>query len=401
MRCGDVMHSYDHILPIYPRLPIEVVRGEGVWLFDTEGNRYLDAIAGLGVNALGHNHPAVVKAINEQASRVIHTGNGVLIPEQAEAANLLCRLSGMDKVFFCNSGGEANETALKLARLYGHQRGITNPLVVVCEGAFHGRTLATLTASGSRSIQLGFEPLVPGFLRVPFNDIASIQALAKTHPNIVAILVEPILGSGGIVVPDPNYLTQLRALSHAHHWLLMLDEIQTGVGRTGALYTYQHSGVQPDVVTSAKALANGIPLGACLTHGVANDVFRFGNHGSTFGGNPFACHVAHTVLSLIGSQPLLEHVTARGLQLMTALQTMAKSYPSIQAVRGQGLMIGIEFSKPCSNLRDIGTQHGLFLNVTAQTVLRLLPPLIIAGPEMDFLLERLEKVFLQFERSIN
>jgi acetylornithine/N-succinyldiaminopimelate aminotransferase len=390
--------SYDHILPIYPRLPIEVVRGEGVWLFDTEGNRYLDAIAGLGVNALGHNHPAVVKAIQEQASRVIHTGNGVLIPEQAEAANLLCRLSRMDKVFFCNSGGEANETALKLARLYGHQRGIENPMIIVCEGAFHGRTLATLTASSSRSIQMGFEPLMPGFIRVPFNDIAAVQALAKTRTDIVAILVEPILGSGGIVVPDPDYLTHLRTISHAHHWLLMLDEIQTGVGRTGALYTYQHTKVQPDVVTSAKALANGIPLGACLTHGPANAVFRYGNHGSTFGGNPFACHVAHTVLSILSEPTFIERVATTGMRLMDALKAMAKSYPSIQAVRGQGLMIGIEFSKPCAILRDLGTQYGLFLNVTAQTVLRLLPPLILSDAEMEYFLEQLEKVFERFEQ---
>lgn len=394
------MRSYDHILPIYPRLPIEIIRGEGVWLFDTEGNRYLDAIAGLGVNALGHNHPAVVAAIQEQAGRVIHTGNGVLIPEQAKAADLLCGLSGMDKVFFCNSGGEANETALKLARLYGHQRGIVNPQIIVCEGAFHGRTLATLSASGSPSIQRGFEPLVTGFLRVPFNDVAAIEALADTRDDIIAIFVEPLLGSGGVVVPAPEYLLQLRAIAHQHQWLFMLDEIQTGVGRTGALYAYQHVGIQPDVVTSAKALANGIPLGACLTYGVANTIFQVGNHGSTFGGNPFASHVAHAVLSIIGTDAFMAQVTAQGHRLMTALQALMGTYPSIKTVRGQGLMIGIECSRPCGILRDIGIQHGLLLNVTAQTVLRLLPPLIVTNVEMDYLLMQLDKVLTQFEQSM-
>lgn len=392
------MRSYDHILPIYPRLPLEIVKGEGVWLFDDKGHRYLDAIAGLAVNALGHNHPAVTQAVTEQAHRVIHTGNGVLIPEQARAADLLCRLSGMDKVFFCNSGGEANETALKLARLHGHQRGIEQPMVIVCEGAFHGRTMATLSASGDPKIQAGFEPLVSGFLRVPFNDIPAIQALAETRRDIVAILVEPILGSGGVCVPSFDYLSRLREICDTHQWLLMLDEIQTGIGRTGAFYAYQHTQVQPDVVTSAKALANGIPLGACLTRGLCNNVFAFGNHGSTFGGNPFACHVSHAVLSVIESTHLVEQVAQKGHFLINALQDLAKAYPSIRSVRGQGFMIGIKFTKPCSTLRDIGVTHGLLLNVTAQNVLRLLPPLIINDDQISFLLEQLAKVFHQFEQ---
>jgi acetylornithine aminotransferase len=380
----------------YARQPVAFARGEGVWLWDTDGKRYLDAVAGVAVNTLGHAHPRLAQALCEQARQVIHTSNLYVIPLQEALAERLCGLAGMDRAFFCNSGAEANEAAIKLARLYGHRKGIDLPTILVTEKSFHGRTLATLTATGSRKVQAGFEPLVSGFARVPFNDLEAARQAVEHNANIVAILVEPIQGEGGINLPAPDYLPGLRRLCDERGLLLMLDEVQTGIGRTGAWFAYQHTSVLPDVVTLAKGLGGGVPIGACLARGSAAEVFKPGNHGSTFGGNPLACAAALAVLSTIEEEGLLQNVQQVGTYLRQELAAALDGVAGVVAVRGLGLMMGIELDRPAAEIVDRAREAGLLINVTSERVIRLVPPLILREAEAQQLIEGLVPVIRSF-----
>jgi acetylornithine/N-succinyldiaminopimelate aminotransferase len=374
-----------HLMNTYARQPVAFVRGEGAYLWDESGKRYLDAVAGVAVNGLGHAHPNLVKAISEQAASLIHTSNLYHIPKQEELADRLCALSGMDKAFFCNSGCEANEAAIKLARLYGHGKGVEVPTIIVMEKSFHGRTMATLTASGNRKIQAGFEPLLSGFARVPFNDIEAIRQVAEHNKSVVAVLLEVVQGEGGINVLPSEFLAELRQICDAHGWLLMLDEVQTGIGRTGTWFGFQHSGVVPDVIALAKGLGSGMPIGACLARGAAADVFQPGNHGSTFGGNPLACAVALATLATIEEDNLLENVRVRGEAIRNGLRQALASLPGVVEIRGEGMMIGIELDRPCAELVAVARDAGVLINVTADKVIRLVPPLIYGDDEVNVL----------------
>jgi len=373
----------EHLMKTYKPLPVSFTHGEGAYLFDNAGERYLDALSGIAVCGLGHAHPAVSEAICAQAQRLLHTSNLYHIGLQEELANELCRAADMDRVFFSNSGAEANEAALKLARLYGHQRGIDTPQVIVTEGSFHGRTLATLTATGNRKIQAGFEPLVPGFLRAPYDDLDAVRTIAGNSSRVVAVLVEPITGEGGIRIPSENYLGGLRQLCDEHGWLLMLDEIQTGMGRTGHWFAHQHTEIQPDVMTLAKGLGNGVPIGACLARGAAADVFQPGNHGSTFGGNPLSASAALAVLRTLDREHLVERAAQLGKLMLAQFEQRLGELDGVIAIRGKGLMLGIELDRPCSELMQRALQHKLLINVTADTVVRLLPPLILTDEQAD------------------
>ena len=370
-----------HLMNTYKRLPVGFERGEGAYLFDKDGNRYLDALCGIAVCGLGHAHPAVSEAICNQAGRLLHTSNLYQIDVQEELAGELCRISGMDRVFFGNSGAEANEAALKMARLYGHRKGIDTPQVIVTEGSFHGRTMATLTATGNRKIQAGFEPLVPGFLRSPYDDLDAIRTIAQNRPNSVAVLVEPITGEGGIRIPDENYLVELRALCDEHGWLMILDEIQTGMGRTGRWFAHQHADVKPDIMTLAKGLANGVPVGACLASGAAADIFKPGNHGSTFGGNPLSASAALAVLHTLERDGLVERAGQLGNHLLEHFEQRLGGLEGVVSIRGKGLMLGIELDRACSELVQQALQRKLLINVTAEKVVRLLPPLILSDEQ--------------------
>lgn len=385
-----------HLMATYARLPVAFVRGEGSWLWDGAGNKYLDALAGVAVCGLGHAHPAVTHALCEQAGRLIHTSNWYQIPLQEELGTRLCSLAGMDKVFFGNSGAEANEAAIKLARLYGHQRKILNPAIIVMEGSFHGRTLATLTATGNRKVQAGFEPLVRGFRRVPYNDLEAVRQVGEHDADVVAVLVEPIQGEGGIQMPDPGYLRGLREICDRHGWLLMLDEIQTGMCRTGRWFAYQHEGVLPDVLTLAKGLGNGMPIGACLARGVAADVMGPGNHGSTFGGNPLACAVALAVVQTLEQGRYDDRADALGRRLLSGLQQSLAGVDGVKEIRGQGLMLAVELHRPCKELLTLALERGLLINVTADKVVRLLPPLVLSDDEADEIVRRLSPVIRTF-----
>lgn len=365
------------LMNTYGRVDIAFTQGDGVWLHDENGKKYLDAISGIGVCALGHAHPAVTEAIINQSSQVLHTSNLYRIPVQEQLAEALTKVSGMDRVFFANSGAEANEAAIKLARLFGHNRQIDKPAIIVMEQAFHGRTMATLTASGNRKIQAGFEPLVSGFIRAPFNDINALQTIAKNNTNVTAILIEPIQGEGGLHQPDEDYLLKVRELCDQHNWLMMLDEVQTGNGRTGKYFAYQHHDFIPDVVTTAKGLGNGVPIGACLAHGKAAELFQPGNHGSTFGGNPLACAAGLAVVNTIASEKLCEKAAEIGAKIRSELQEQLKDCPHLREIRGKGLMIGIELNLPCGILVQQALENGFLINVTAEKVVRLLPPLIL------------------------
>ncbi len=370
-------------MPVFTPLPVAFERGEGAWLWDTEGRKYLDAFAGVAVCGLGHAHPAVTAAICEQAGRLLHTSNWFEIPLQGALAERLCHQASMDNAFFCNSGAEANEAAIKLARLHGHQRGVEVPAIIVTEGSFHGRTLATLSATGNRKIQAGFEPLVQGFYRVPFNDLPAVQGIAAHQKNVVAVLVEPIMGEGGVVIPDSGYLAGLRALCDERGWLLMLDEIQTGLGRTGRWFAHQHEGVLPDVMTLAKALGNGFPIGACLARGEAAAVLTAGTHGSTYSGNPLACRAALAVLETIEHDRLDRRAAALGERLLAALRGELGGLDMVREIRGRGLMLAVELDRPCRDIMGLALARGLLVNVTAERVIRLLPPLILSDEEAD------------------
>lgn len=377
----------------YARLSVAFERGEGSWLFDQQGNKFLDALSGIAVCGLGHAHPKVTQAISEQAAKLIHTSNLYTIPLQEQLAAKLTDLSGMDNVFFCNSGAEANEAAIKLARLHGHQRGIKNPSIIVMEQSFHGRTMATLTATGNRKAQAGFEPLVPGFIRAPFDDIDAIRTIANNNTNVVAILVEPIQGESGVKVPADDYLNQLRQICDEQSWLLMLDEVQTGNGRTGSYFAYQHNNILPDVVTTAKGLGNGVPIGACLARGDAADVLQPGNHGSTFGGNPLACAAALAVIDTIESDNLSGRAAELGDWMQQAFRTEFEGAEYIKDVRGKGLMIAIELNQPCNELAVLAKVKGILLNVTGDgKIVRLLPPLILTNNEASLIVGVVSKL---------
>ncbi|WP_027874445.1 acetylornithine transaminase [Spongiibacter marinus] len=384
------------LMNTYGRLPVSFVRGEGVRLFDEQGKGYIDGISGIGVNALGHAHPGVTQAITEQAGKLLHTSNLYNVQRQQQLAESLRDASGMDNVFFANSGAEANEAAIKLARMHGHQRGIDIPHVVVMEQAFHGRTLATLTASGNRKIQAGFEPLVRGFIRAPFGDIDALESIANNNDSVAAVLLEPIQGEGGLHVLPEGFLKQLRELCDRNNWLLMLDEVQTGNGRTGKYFAYQHDGVLPDVLVTAKGLGNGLPIGACLAHGKAASLFHPGNHGSTFGGNPLACAAGQVVVDTLNTEQMRNQVSEVGNYLQNGLRERLADAQHVVEVRGRGLMVGIELSTPCAGLVKQALDQGLLINVTAERVVRLLPPLIISRQEVDALLDILCPLILQW-----
>jgi acetylornithine/N-succinyldiaminopimelate aminotransferase len=370
------------LMQTYARLPVTFSHGEGVYLYDTQGRRYLDGISGIAVNGLGHAHPAVTAAIREQADKLVHTSNLYRIEAQEQLASALTLQAGMDSCFFGNSGAEANEAAIKLARLYGHNRGIDKPAIVVLEGAFHGRTLATLSATGNRKIQAGFEPLVSGFIRAPRNDIDALRQIAANNPGVVAILAEPIQGEGGVNPLEQDYLQAARGLCDEHNWLLMLDEVQTGNGRTGTYFAYQGLDLVPDVVTTAKGLGNGVPIGACLARGPAAQVLGAGQHGSTYGGNPLVCAAGLAVVNTINEQGLCANASAMGQLLTDTLLADSAAAAQIKEVRGRGLMLGFELQRDCPELVQRGLEAGLLINVTAGNTVRLLPPLIINEQEV-------------------
>jgi acetylornithine aminotransferase len=369
----------------YNRLPVTFARGEGAWLWDTRGKRYLDALSGIAVCGLGHAHPEVADAVCRQAGELVHTSNLYQVAVQQALGERLVAAAGMDRVFFANSGAEANEAAIKIARLHGHRRGLEVPTIVVAENAFHGRTLATLTATGSRKVQAGFEPLVRGFVRVPYGDAQSIHKAAETTQSVVAVLLEPVQGEGGVRVPPESYLREVRALCDRQGWLMMLDEVQTGMGRTGRLFAYQHSGITPDVLTLAKGLGNGVPIGACLGRGEAADVLTPGSHGSTFGGNPLACAAATAVLDVLERDGLAERARHLGRRLIGALRTELDEVEGVTDIRGLGLMVGVELDRDCPELVQLGLEQGLLINVTAGRVVRLLPPLVVGEDQIDHL----------------
>jgi acetylornithine aminotransferase len=383
-------------MPTYNRLPITFERGEGVWLWDQNNQRYLDALSGIAVCNLGHAHPAVHQAICDQSQKLLHTSNLYHVATQERLAEVLIQKSGMDNVFFSNSGAEANETALKIARLYGHQQGIEHPCVLTMEKSFHGRTLATLSATGNKKIQDGFSPLLVGFTHIKFNDIEAIKTEISNNSNIVAILVEPIQGEGGVNIPTPDYLNQIRALCDQHNLLMMLDEIQTGIGRTGQFLAYQHNNIIPDVCTLAKALGNGFPIGACLARGKAAKVLTAGKHGSTFGGNPLACATALAVLDTLDHEHIIEQVETKGAQICSQLIEQLGDNPAVSNIRHKGLMIGLDLSSPCTELVGMALKKGLLINVTNEKTIRLLPPLIINDEQIKFLTDTLSKTIKEF-----
>jgi acetylornithine aminotransferase len=380
----------------YNRLPVQFQRGEGIWLWDNENRQYLDALSGIAVCGLGHAHPVVTRAIIEQAGQLVHTSNLYGIALQEQLADKLCALSGMDRVFFSNSGAEANEAAIKIARLYGHSKGIDNPAIIVMDNSFHGRTLATLTATGNRKVQAGFEPLVQGFIRVPYNDLDAISKVAANRQDVVAILVEPIQGEGGVNIPDTGYLDGIRALCNDNGWLMMLDEIQTGMGRTGRWFAWQHGNAVPDVATLAKALGNGVPIGACLARGKAADMMQPGSHGTTFGGNPLACRAAIAVLESLEQEQCVANAEKLGVQLLAGFSRTLADLDGVTDIRGLGLMIGIELDRPCGELVGKAIEQGLLINVTAERVIRLLPPLILTDKQADMIVEQVSNLIHEF-----
>ncbi|SHE23561.1 acetylornithine transaminase [methanotrophic endosymbiont of Bathymodiolus puteoserpentis (Logatchev)] len=378
-----------HIMPTYGRLPVTFTKGEGAWLWDENNKRYLDALSGIAVCNLGHAHPAIHEALCKQSKTLLHTSNLYNIEVQEQLATKLCQLSGMDNVFFGNSGAEANEAAIKIARLYGHNKNITNPVVLVMQKSFHGRTMGTLSATGNPIIQDGFSPLLEGFVHVSYNDTHAIEIAIQQNPNIVAVLVEPIQGEGGVNIPAPDYLTQIRKLCDQHDLLMMLDEVQTGIGRTGAWFAFQHNNITPDVCTLAKALGNGVPIGACMAKGKAATLLTAGKHGSTFGGNPLVCSVALAVLNTIENENLCQQAADKGDAIQQAFTEQLKNNKHVLEVRNKGMMIGIQLDAPCTELVAIALAEGLLINVTGATTIRLLPPLIINKEQIELLVSKL------------
>ena len=385
-----------HLMNNYSRLPVAFTHGQGCHVFDEQGRSYLDALAGIAVNTLGHNHPRLVQALTEQIGRLMHTSNIYRVREQEALSDKLAALAGMEEVFFCNSGCEANEAAIKLARMYGHQKGVETPAIIVMEKAFHGRTMATLSATGNRKVQAGFEPLVSGFVRVPFDDLPAVEQVAAHNPNVVAILFEPIQGEGGINLAHNDYMRALRRICDDRGWLFMVDEVQCGVGRTGVWFAHQHAQIKPDVMTLAKGLGSGVPIGACLTAGKASGVFKPGNHGSTFGGNPLACVAALTTLEVILHDKLMDRAAQLGANIRAALQEQLAGVAGVVDIRGDGLMIGIELDRPCGDLVRTALDAGLLINVTVDKVIRLLPPLVFSDAEAKQLVDMLAPLVRRF-----
>lgn len=386
----------DSLMQNYAPLAVNFEKGEGATVWDTAGKTYLDALGGIAVCALGHAHPAVASALCEQANKLIHTSNIYGITNQKKLADKLTQLSAMDNVFFSNSGAEANEAAIKLARLFGHSKDIEKPAIIVMEGSFHGRTMATLSATGNRKIQAGFEPLVQGFVRAPYNDIEAINNIAKNNPNVVAILVEPVTGEGGIRIPDKDYLNQIREICDKYDWLMMLDEIQTGMCRTGKWFAHQHNGIIPDVMTLAKALGNGVPIGACLARGKAAGLFHPGQHGSTYGGNPLVCAASLAVIETMENSKLDQRTAQLGEHMLNAFKQQLAGIKGVVEIRGMGLMLGIQLDRPCAELVKAGLEAGILINVTAGDVVRLLPPLIISEQQADQIVTMVSKLIRDF-----
>lgn len=386
---ADVLEEIPRsVMPTYARIPVAFVRGEGSYVYDSNGKRYLDGLTGIAVCGLGHAHPKVAEAIARQASTLTHTSNLYRIPEQERLASRLTEISGMDNVFFCNSGAEANEATIKIARLYGHSRNVDTPHVVVADGSFHGRTMATLTATGNRKVQAGFEPLLGGFVRAPYNDVESVEKIAANDKNVVAVLVEPILGEGGIVIPDDGYLEALRDICDRHNWLLMLDEVQTGNGRTGRYFAYQHTAIVPDVVATAKGLGNGVPIGACLARGVAAKMLVAGTHGSTFGGNFLVCAAANAVIDELTDGGIIDRAAELGERMLARFSERLAGNNRVKEIRGKGLMLAVELNEPCAELVGAAVDAGLLINVAADTVVRLLPPLNMSDDEADTMVDQ-------------
>ena len=376
------------VMPTYARIPVAFVRGEGCYVYDSEGKRYMDALTGIAVCGLGHAHPKVADAIARQASTLMHTSNLYRIPQQERLASRLSEISGMDNVFFCNSGAEANEATIKIARLYGHSRGVDEPHIVVADGSFHGRTMATLTATGNRKVQAGFEPLLGGFVRTPYNDVDSVEKIAANNKNVVAVLLEPILGEGGIVIPADGYLESLRDICDRHGWLFMLDEVQTGNGRTGRYFAFQHTSIVPDVVATAKGLGNGMPIGACLARGEAAKMLVAGTHGSTFGGNFLACAAANAVVDELTDGGMIDRAAQLGERMLIRFRDRLRGNNRIKEIRGKGLMLAVELNEPCAHLVGAAVDAGLLINVAADNVVRLLPPLTMSDDEADTMVDK-------------
>ncbi len=389
---------HDSIMPTYARLPVSFERGEGPWLWDSEGDRYFDAISGIAVCSIGHANPQVAEAISEQASRLVHTSNLYSIPTQQQLADKLTHLAGMQQVFFGNSGAEANEAAIKIARLYGHKKGINTPTIIVADGSFHGRTLATLSATGNPKVQDGFTPLLAGFVRVPYDDIDAIEAAARNHPNIVAVLFEPVQGEGGVNIPSRDFLSKLRAICDQNNWLMMLDEVQTGMCRTGEWFAFQHSDITPDVMTLAKALGNGVPIGACLTHGEAMGIMGAGNHGSTFGGNPLVCRAALAVIDVMTQSGAKERAQQGSQRIVDGLQAELAGMAGVVDIRHHGMMIGLQLDRPCTELVKQALAQKLLINVTAGNVIRLLPVLLLSDREIEQLITSVSALVMRFLR---
>ncbi len=388
------------IMPTYGRLDVAFTEGKGAWLTDTDGKKYLDALSGISVCNLGHTHPEVTRAICEQAATLVHTSNIYQIPLQTQLAEKLTQLSGMEQVFFCNSGAEANEAAIKIARKYGHSKGIDKPVIIVMEGSFHGRTMATLTATGNAKVQVGFEPLVPGFVRVPYNDLDALRMAVGHWPEAVAVLLEPVQGEGGVKIPDADYLTAVRNICNQRKLLMMLDEVQTGMGRTGTWFAFQHNeGIKPDVMSLAKALGNGVPIGACLVSGPAVGVLQAGNHGSTFGGNPLACRAAIAVIDTIENDHLLDNVNALSAQMLAGFKAKLGSIEGVKSIRSVGFMFGIELAIPCTDLVKQALANGILINVTADKVIRLLPPMVINVDEANQIVSKVCDLVINFLSS--
>ena len=386
----------DSLMNTYGPSQCSLVRGEGCWVWDQHGKKYLDGLSGIAVCGLGHSHPSVANAVAEQAKELVHCSNFFSIPKQIQLAETLCKISKMRRVFFSNSGAEANEAAIKIARLHGNKCGLKLPTIVVMDNAFHGRTMATLSASGGRKVQAGFEPLVSGFVRAPFNDIPSVERIASNNANICAVFVEPIQGEGGINIPNKNYLNELQSLCKTNNWLLMIDEVQTGNGRTGKYFCYQHNDIVPDVVTTSKGLGNGVPIGACLASNWAADLMKPGNHGSTFGGNPLSCAAALASVEYICKENLSERAEIIGKSIMHGLELKLKNATNVSDIRGKGCMIGIQLDRPCKSLFNSALDKGLLINVTADSVIRLLPPLIMSDDQIDLLVNILAPLILDF-----
>jgi acetylornithine aminotransferase len=385
-----------HLMNTYARLPVAFTHGRGAWLFAEDGSEYLDALAGIAVNGLGHAHPKLVAALAEQVGRLIHVSNIYRIAEQEELADRLCALTGMDEVFFANSGSEANEGALKLVRMYGHKHGNPEAQTIVMEHAWHGRTLATLAATGSEKARKGFDPLPSGFIQVPYNDLAAVERAAAADPRVQAVWLEVLQGEGGIRVADPDYLRALRKLCDERGWLLMVDEVQCGIGRTGKWFGYQWAGILPDVITLAKGLGSGVPIGAVLAGGKAAGTFGPGNHGTTFGGGPLACRAGLETLRLIEGEALIDNAAAMGSRICDGFASALAGLPGVVAIRGQGLMIGIELDRPCGELVRQALAGRLLINVTQDRVIRLLPPLVIGAREADEIVARLAPLVRAF-----